>query len=161
MGTLYQLTDEFLEIQELLQNEEIDPSFIDDTLESLIFELEQKADGYAQVRKNVFNDINIIKEEEKRLKNRRLAYEKNLERLDKAIEKSMIVTGKTNIKTSLFTYQIRTNPPSVVIDDEEQIPNQFRIEQPSKIDKSTLKDFLKKHKTPYAHLEQSKSLKIR
>ena len=48
---LYELTGQFLELLDMLEDEEVDEQVIMDTLESVEYEIEDKADGYAKIIK--------------------------------------------------------------------------------------------------------------
>ena len=75
------------------------------------------------------------------------------------------MTGKVKFKTALFSFGIRKNPPSVVIDEPylENIPARFLIPQDPTVDKKAMKDALKAGEdlTGLCHLEQTESLSIR
>ena len=51
MSALYELTGFFLELMDMLEDEECDEQCIMDTLESVEYEIEDKADGYAKIIK--------------------------------------------------------------------------------------------------------------
>jgi len=73
----------------------------------------------------------------------------------------MYITGKVKFKTNLFNFSIQKNPPKLVIDKPEEIPEEFLIPQPPKVDNAKLKEILKEKELPFAHLEQSENLRIR
>ena len=77
----------------------------------------------------------------------------------------MELTNKTKFKTSLFSFGIQNNRPSVVIDavDMEDIPEEFLRYRDPEIDKAKLKDAIDAGRdlSGIAHLEASKSLRIR
>ena len=74
----------------------------------------------------------------------------------------MIATGKTKFKTSLFSFGIQKNPPSVVIDDDQAVPFDYLVVQDPKPDKKRMLAELKAGKElPFARLKQTESLRIR
>src|SRR5699024_976008 len=108
---------------------------LEDTLHSILDAIEDKADGYAKVIRNIEAQAQAIKEEEKRLSNRRKSLENSIKRMKKSLEEVMIQHDKRRIKTDLFTFNIQDNPASVKVIDEDKIPKDYLIEQAPKIDK--------------------------
>ena len=57
MAALYELTGEFLQLMDMLEDEECDEQCIMDTLESIEYEIEDKADGYAKIIKSLESNV--------------------------------------------------------------------------------------------------------
>jgi chaperonin cofactor prefoldin len=161
MATLYELTGQYRELLEMAETEELDKQLISDTLEGLEGEIEIKADGYAKIIRELEGKVDLLKNEIDRLSSRRNAIENNIKSLKEALQQTMHITGKTKFKTDLFSFGIQKNPPRLVIDKPEEIPSEYLIPQEPKIDSKAIKDLLKDKELPYAHLEQSESLRIR
>ena len=161
MATLYELTGQFRELLELVEQGEVDPEMLADTLEGLEGEIEIKADGYAKVIKELEGKTAMLKGEIERLSNRKSAIENNIKTMKESLEIAMRATGKTKFKTDLFSFNIQKNPPKLVIDKPEEIPEEYLIPQEPKINSKAIKDMLKEKELPFAHLEQSESLRIR
>ena len=162
MSTLYELTNDYLTLLDMAEDPDIDPQAFADTLEALGGELEMKADGYARVMKQLEGISATVKYEYKRLENRAKTIDKNIARMKQALQDSMIATGKTKFKTDLFSFTVRKNPASVVIDHETSIPPEFLIPQDPKIDKKAIKAAIDRgDNITFAHLEQGESLIIR
>lgn len=165
MSSLYEITQDYLQIQHMMEDPELDPKTLADTMEGIEGELEVKADGYAKVIRNMESDISAIKAEMTRLSDRKKTIEKNIQTLKLALQKAMEITGKTKFKTELFSFGVRNNAPAVVIDEQyiENIPTEYlRIKEPE-IDKTKLKEALKAgvDLEGIAHLEKSSSLIIK
>lgn len=163
--TLYEVTQDYLQIMSMMEDPELDPKTLADTMEGIEGELEVKADGYAKVIRNMESDISAIKAELTRLSDRKKTIEKNIQTLKLALQKAMEITGKTKFKTELFSFGVRNNAPAVVIDEQyiENIPTEYlRIKEPE-IDKTKLKEALKAgvDLEGIAHLEKSSSLVIK
>ena len=60
MANIYDLTEEFLKLLDMLEDEEVDEQTILDTLEGVEYEIEVKADGYAKIIKSLEADIEGI-----------------------------------------------------------------------------------------------------
>ena len=161
MSTLYELTDEFRQVLDMAEDTDIDPQVIADTLEGIEGEIEYKADGYAKVIRQLEADVLTLRMEEERMARRRRNIDANIDKMKASLQAAMKATGKTKFKTELFSFGIQRNPVSVVIDDEAKIPLRFLIAQPPKIDKAAIKKDLTGINRPWAHLEQTESLRIR
>ena len=120
-----------------------------------------KADNCAKLIQELNGSVSTLDAEIDRLEKRRDALISNAQNLKKYIESAMIATGKKKFKTDLFGFNIQKNPPSVVIDRKEDIPEEYWIAQQPKLDKTALKKWLKDNKADFAHLEQGESLRIR
>lgn len=158
---LYEITGQFKELMEMAQEGVLDQDIIKDTLEGVEFEFEEKADAYAKVINSLNCDVDAIDKEIKRLTDRKNTINNNIGGIKYNLEKAMVETGKTKFKTALFGFGIQKNPPSVVIDDEANIPDTYFIPQEPKLDKTAIKKFLKDNNVPWAHLQQTESLRIR
>lgn len=159
MATLYELTGQFRELLELVEQGEVDPEMLADTLEGLEGEIEIKADGYAKVIKELEGKTAMLKGEIERLSNRKSAIENNIKAMKESLEMAMITVDKTKFKTNLFSFNIQKNPAKLVITGE--VPKDYLIPQEPKVDNKAIKDLLKEKELPFAHLEQSESLRIR
>ena len=163
--TIFELTSEYLQLLDMLEDPDMDEQTILDTLEGVGGELEEKADGYARVMRQMDADAAAIKAEEERLHNRRKSLENRSVWLKQRLQSVMEVTGKTKFKTELFSFGIQKNPASVVMDEQyiENIPVEYLIEQEPKLDKAKIKEDLKagKNLDGIAHLEQTETLRIK
>lgn len=169
MSTLYELTNEYLQLLEMASDPEIDPQLIEDTLEGLDGEVEAKADGYAKViaeLKVKSSEIrakgDAIIDEGKRINSVADAIDKNIDKMKAHLQKTMEVTGKIKFKTELFSFLVKKNPKKVVIDDEAQVPVEF-LKIKTEVDKKLLGEALGRedNEITYAHLEQGSSLVIK
>ena len=155
---LYELSVTFQEVQ----NMELDPEVMKDTLDSIEDAIENKAENIAKLIRNLESDVSAYKEEEDRLKTKRQATENKVKWLKTYLEDNMKLTGKTKFKSGMFNFSIQKNPASVNITDERIIPDEFLIQQPPKVDKTSLKEALKSGiEVPGAELKQTEGLRIR
>ena len=67
MNTLYELTSEYLQLLEMAEDPDVDLQTIADTMEAIGGEIEDKADGYARVMKQIEANAAGIKAEIGRL----------------------------------------------------------------------------------------------
>lgn len=162
MSNIYNITGEFLQLLEMAQDEEIDKETIQDTLESVQMEFDDKADAYANIMTALSVDSNGIKAEIDRLKARKNAIDKNIENMKKALENAMQAINRPKIKTLTHTFYIGKNTPSVNIIDNDAVPKKFLIPQPDQVDKKGIAAYLKANgPAPWAELVQTETLKIR
>ena len=165
MSTLYELTADFMMLLEMAEDPDTDPVAFEDTMEALGLEIEDKADGYAKVVRQLEANVAACKAEMLRLKTAAMVMENNIKRMKGNLQDSMEVTGKRKFKTPLFSFNIQKNPPSLVLDevDTARIPADYLIPQEPKIDTAKLKNDIKAGKDldGIAHLESGYSLRIK
>ena len=164
--TLYELTNDYMELLQMAEDPDIDEQAFLDTLEGIEGALEDKADNYAKIMRMLETDAKGIKAEEERLAKRRKTIEGNVSRMKSALQYAMESTGKVKFKTTLFSFGIQNNPASVVMDEQdiENIPERFLKYKDPEIDRKAIKDAIKagdQDAMDIAHLEQSQSLRIR
>ena len=104
---LYELKENWKQVQEMLYEEEIDEQCILDTLESIEGEIEDKADSYAMIIKEMLSDAEACKQEKIRLENRQKSFENRAKLLKDRLEEVMKETGKIKFKTQLFSFNIQ------------------------------------------------------
>lgn len=111
MSKLYDLTADVLALQDMLENpiDADDEAVLKDTLEGVQGEYEYKLEAYCKVIKNLEADMDALKNEAKRLTDKRKVLENNIERLKKAMFDSMKATGTDKVKGKLFTVAIQKN----------------------------------------------------
>ena len=165
MANLYEITQDYMTILAMMEDPELDPQTLADTMESIEGELEIKAENYAKVMKNLEADVSAIKAEIDRLSERKKTIENNIKRMKEALQFSMETTGKTKFKTELFNFSVRNNAPKVVMDEEyiENVPERFLKYSEPTINRSAIKEAIQdgENLEGLAHLEQSKSLTIK
>lgn len=106
---IYELTGQYLALQEMIESGEYDEEVLADTLEGVEGELEVKAENYARIIRNFEGNIDAIKAEEKRLKEKRAGLENAVKRLKDTLQGAMIATDKRKFKTDLFSFSIAKN----------------------------------------------------
>lgn len=165
MSTLYELTADFMALLEMAEDPDTDPVAFEDTMEALGLEIEDKADGYAKVIRQLEGNIAACKAEIQRLKTAATVMDNNIKRMKENLQDTMEVTGKRKFKTPLFSFGIQKNPPSLVLDavDTGMIPGEYLIPQEPKVDTAKMKADLKGglDLTGIAHLESGYSLRIK
>ena len=124
MAKLYELTDNYLKV--LAMAEDGEDGYID-TLESIEFEIEEKAENIAKIMAELQGSVDMLKKEEDRLSAKRREIENNSKRLKQYLEEQMLLTGKVKFKTELFSFGIQKNAPSLDVVTEDNIPEEFYV----------------------------------
>lgn len=163
--TLYELTEDYMNLLELAEDPDIEEDVLRDTMEGIGGALEDKAEGYAKIIRMLEGDAAACDAESKRLRNKKQTIENNIKRMKAALQYAMEVTGKTKFKTALFSFGIQKNPASVVMDEQyiENVPERFLIRKDPEINRKAIKEAINSGEdlTGLAHLEQTESLRIR
>ena len=159
--TLYDLTEEYKQLLDMIEDPEVDEETWLDTMEAIEGELHDKADSYVFVMKEIEGKIEMRKKEEKRIAEMRRREEASLERIKGRLQASMEYAGEKKFETDHFKFWIQKNPPSVVVDDEARVPFEYWTTPEPVVDKKALKDFLKENTCDFAHLEPTESLRIK
>lgn len=161
MGTLYELKSEYIQLRDMAGDPDISPEALRDTMEAINGELEDKADGYARVIRELEAEEAGLDAEIKRLQARKSAVSGNKGRIKDALESAMRETGKLKFKTALFSFGIQKNPPSVAI-LSENIPLDYLVVPEPQPDKKRILAELKAGATfDWAELRQTEALRIR
>ena len=162
---LYEITEQYMQLLDFAEDPDIDPQVLADTMESIEGEFEDKADGYAKVLLALDADAEAIKSEIDRLQGRKKALENNSKRIKENLQRAMILCDKRKFKTTLFSFNIQKNAPSVVIDETDifKIPQEYIVFKDPEVNKTAIRDALKAgvDLEGIAHLQQGESLRIR
>jgi phosphotransferase system IIB component len=163
---LYELTGQFLQLQQMLEDPDAETDVINDTMEAVEGEIEVKAEGYAKVIKNMESNLLGVIAEQERLRIRRNLIESNIKRLKQNLQDSMIATGKKKFKTDLFSFAIQKNggkiPVILDVKDTSELPDELvRIKEEADLD--AIRQLIEKEGScKYAHLgERGESLRIK
>lgn len=160
---LYELSQNYQNLLDLVENPDIPVEMLHSSLQEIEGEFENKAENICKVIKSIELESRGIREEEKRLANRRKVLENNSKTLKEYLDNHMKSTGIKKIKGTVFTLSIQKNPASVKIINENSIPTLYKEEIISiKVDKNMIKDILKKGgEISGVELHQNESLRIR
>ena len=162
--TLYELTKEYQDLLAMLEDEDADEQAINDTLELIALDIEEKAEGYGMVLKQMQADAEALKNEKMRLARRQTAIERNYDRLRERLKYSMLITGKTKIKTKLFTFGTQTRWKAFIDVAEDRVPEEFQkiyIKADTTAIEKWLKDGSNSADCDWAHLEPVDILTVR
>lgn len=150
---LYEISEQYHEALTTLTEDEFDQETIENTLEAIQGEFEEKGKQVAAFTQNINSDIGVIDKRIKELQARKRVMQNRQSSLKNYLHKNMEATGITKIESPYMTISIRKCPPSVVIDDEGLIPDEFKKVE-VKVDKTAIKNA---NGCPGAHIEQGKT----
>ncbi|MTV23748.1 siphovirus Gp157 family protein [Staphylococcus delphini] len=142
MSNLFDLNQNELAILEMLENEELSFDDVKDTLDAIQDEQKRKYDAMQKMVLSLKGDVNTLKERETALSKRRKSYENKIKSLQNYMLDSMRFKGETKFKTEEFTYFIRKSE-TTQIEDENVIPDKYKVEQAPKINKAQIKKAIK------------------
>lgn len=142
--SLYEMTNDLSEINELLAAEEMSEEMAQEIKNSIMNMVKHKSENIIRLTRNIESRIKSVKEEEKRLTEYRKSEEKRLDRLKTYVVDCLQTADLKKIDTGLGRISLRRSPSSVIVTDETKIPNTYiKTEVIQKIDKTKIKEELK------------------
>lgn len=121
MTTLYQLSGMYSQLLDKI--EDIDDVTFNDTLDAINDSIEDKAENYGRLIKQLEHDSESLSKESERLKKRSDSLKRKAMSFKLKLRDSMIMTNKKRISTEHFNFTVRKNAASVVIANDAKIPN--------------------------------------
>lgn len=159
---IYELTGNYEHLLNMLYDEDVDEKALLDTLESIEGDIEDKADGYAKIIKELETQSNARKEEAKRLTQSAKIFENRVNALKQNLFNTMKSTGKTKFATDLFIFNIAKNGGKQALTIDGDVPEEYTK---TVIENDTDKiraDLEAGKELPFAHLEpRGESLRIK
>lgn len=150
-STLFELQEDFLCLYEMGEDEEA----FKDSLESLEFDLENKAEGYVNLMKQLEMEADKADEVAKQFSAKATARRNNIKALKNRLKSFMDATDKKKIPAGDFTIVYKKNGGlRPLYYDESKVPQDF-IENKPEINKKKIRDYLKEHDVPWARLEDA------
>ena len=162
MKNLYELTNDWNTVANMLYDEDVDEKMVLDTLESIEGDIEDKANGYAKIIKELEAKAKARKEEAKRLSDSSKTFENKVKFLKQNLFNTMKETGKTKFTTDLFSFNIAKNGGKQALTIDGEVPEEYTktvIENDTEKIRQALENG---ENLPFAHLEpRGESLRIR
>ena len=125
MKTLFEITQEVIELASSLEDGEFTPE-LEQQLAITRDELENKAENYVKVIRQVEGDISVIDAEIKRLQEIKKAKSNVVDRMKGSLSEAMQAFRVDKIETSLMKLFFRKSE-SVEILDESLVPEQYKL----------------------------------
>ncbi len=160
----FELAAQYRQLAELLAKRHDDQQVIDDTLESLSGPFDEQLENLAKMVRNIEAAQAGIAQTIVNLELRQASLQRAAERGKRLIQELMQTAQRERVHTALFAMALKKNPPQVVIDDPDALPDAYltRYEAPPPMpNKKAIASAIKAGvAVPGAHCEQSIRLEI-
>lgn len=165
MSSLYELTQDFQTVMDMIDDGKTDGETLSNTLDCIDWEIEEKADGYAKVIRNIESDIAGLDTEIKRMQQKKAVLQNGITTMKENLYQAMITTDKRKFKTQLFSFTIQNNGglrPLKIDSSVNEIPKEYLILQDPIPNNDAIRKLLETELPSWAHLEErGESLRIR
>ena len=157
---LFQLSQQY---QQLADNDELDPTVIADTLDSINDAWEDKLNNIAKWIESLDSDIDFLVNKKRSISDE-LSYRKNLRaNLMTYLTSAIDDRGLKEVHTDDYILRPRNYKQRTVIDDEGKVPDEFKhVNAVVAVDKTAVYKALKNgEKVPGAHLKPNRKVMIK
>ena len=113
MPALYELSDQYNELQTMLESGEYTEEELRDTIEMIGVEFDEKAINIVKIIRKQNDQLNSAKAEIKRVQNVKKYYENNVERLKKYLLDQMQAANKLRIQNALDKVSVVNAPEKI------------------------------------------------
>lgn len=155
MATLFEITDEFQRFYQMAIDEELDDQAFADTLESILAELSDKSAGYVSVINQLEMEEAAAAKAEENFRRKKEIRRNRIKRMKDAVRDAMLIANVKELDAGKFTVKLKKNGglEPLVIDRPEEVPDNMKV---IKVENDTklIREHLKEHKVPWAHLEE-------
>jgi len=143
MSSLYQYTEQYRQVADMLEEDEFSIEAIFDTLDSINEDMATKVEHVGNMIRNHEANKKALEDEAKRLKERAAAEGKKMDALIKSVDSLMAKAGFEKLQglKHTFNYSV-TN--SLVCTDVRKLPKHFQKPQEPTADIAGMKAFIKK-----------------
>ncbi|MBO5030446.1 MAG: siphovirus Gp157 family protein [Lachnospiraceae bacterium] len=162
MASLYEIKGAYLQLMQMMDDADGDMTVIEDTLEAIEGELEEKAENYAKIIKEYTAEAEKFKAEKERLEHMQIAAQNKADYLKNKLYITMKEVGKTKFKTDLFSFGIQKNGGTapLIMKEGIEVPMSYTKAEP---DMAKIREALNRgEKLDFAELgERGEHLRIR
>ena len=153
MGSLFDITAEFMALYELATDPEVDEQIFQDTLEGLMGELEVKSAGYVNVIKQLDMEAKQAKEVAQAFSDKAKVRENHIKRMKETLKMAMEKIGVKSVDAGAFTVKLQNNGGLQPLKITGEVPDNMTkvIVEP---DTDRIREFLKDNTCEWAHLEE-------
>lgn len=142
--SLYNITNKFVELMDKAQDGELTEEEYNKLGEELAIELQKKSSSIIGYVQNEEALIGATDNQIKRLTEFKKSKQNNLDKFKKYVKENMEKLEISKIETELGVVSVAKNPMSVEIENEDEIPSEFKQEIVTvKIDKTAIKNHFK------------------
>ncbi len=162
---LYKLSDQYQEAFNtmglMVEDGSLPQEAMNDTLEAIGGEIQEKAKNVAAWIKNCEADAKALKEAEQELAARRKSIESRVSWAKEYLHTNMEQCGITEIECQLYAIKLAKNPPSVLVTGD--VPKEFEVVKETRSpDKKAIKALIESgKKCDFAEITQATRLVIK
>lgn len=160
---LYEIKESYMRLFGMI-DETTDPELVENAMEEINDDLDEKADAYAAIIINKTKDSEALKAEAKRLMEAAKVIDNNIDRMKKSLQDTMKIAGKTKAGTDpRWKITIAKNGGVEPIEITGKVPKKYMVVPEPQPDKKAIREFLKEHpKCKWAKIgERGESLRIK
>lgn len=162
MATLYDLTSEYIQLLAMMEDPDVDPEVLQDTMDAIDGEIEGKAEAYAVIIGELTTKAAQIEKEIRRLEEWVDSLEGNANRMKDRLMTSMTELGMKKIETEHYRISVAGNGGKQPLRLTGDVPEEYMYMKPeidTKKIRAALEDGLA---LDFAHLaERGQHLNIR
>lgn len=159
MPSLYELTQEVLYLQALLEDGDIDEQIYKDTVEAMC--VDGKLENICKVMRNMERKSEAFGVEIERMKARKKTLDNSVKRLKDSMLDYMLVAEANKVEAGLFTLSVG-KAKSVNVTNLKQLPDEFLLPQEPKVDKNGIAKAIRDgEEVPGAEIVESPYISIR
>lgn len=152
--TLYDLTGEYMELLTMMEDPDVDPEVLQDTLEAVGGEIEDKAEGYVCVAKELEAEADKFDKEIERLIKNRDSLRNNAKRVKATLLSAMDLIDKPKLTTEHFRVSIARNGGLQPMKITGDVPEEYLIYKPEPDNKKIREALDNGLALDFAHLEE-------
>ena len=128
MTELYTLTSQLTELAAMADaDDESLIQAIQDTMDGIIGEFEVKAENVVMLSRNIGGDIDAIEKEVDRLNELKRIKKNTVGKLNDYLRRNMEAADIKSIKRPLFTITLALAPEKVIVDKEDELPDDLTV----------------------------------
>ena len=159
MATLFELTDDFMRLLDIMQDPDVDPEVIADTMEAIGGEWQDKVEAYCVVMQELKAQKAKWDEEKKRAEGFSKTIAGNIGRMETSVMASLRAVGKTKVETEHFKVSIQKNGGLAPVKITGEVPAEYCRLEP---DNGKIREALTKGSLDFAELgERGVHLSVR
>jgi len=137
---LFQITDDFRGLQNMLEEGDVTPAELADTLDAVETEFDLKAHQVAIVIANISAPLEAISQQISRLQAKEKTIKNKASSLKAYLRESMGALNKTKITGEVFNITLAKGRESVVVADVDDLPDDYvTVKTTTQADKTAIK----------------------
>lgn len=143
--SLYHIANEYARLAAAYEDAQTDEerAAADAALAALDMSLADQADACARLTRNLKAEAAALAKEIRRLQDLKKRKDSAAERVRAGLQAAMEAANVRRVDTSIGRWSVRKNPPSVMIVDVAEIPEDYLVPRPPKVNAAAIRDHFK------------------